>query len=1623
MTRTVTASVPLDVTFSGTADSDTLTRMERQVASAVHDQLAALKRALIDHSFDRVPRAVAAPDVTVTGPASQADRNAISAALSRAINAAIAESGIGTVDRPLALRGGRAPRRYQTRPGPPVRIASTGEGTITIGQFIEYFDEFGSGGTDTIDILRALYGDRADDIIPFKTTRIDVNQPLLLDIIGAHYGNQAVLASPPDTVAFWVYTTQNNAPAGLSTRSATDDSDITALTHPSGSTFTLPDGSIGVLPGTQVFFVHAYLPHIELSDLISLSVQDSIAVPVQTRDLAFLADQSSFERLLGVPWAEYADTFGNDPAQLHMIPFQALRRTHYDAVHFLMHARVAATISADTAYFAQTRILSNTALSQLPAPARAVAAGYTDAQSRLVTDQFGVFEENWRGAFIYATFNLSEDQRVTALFRTQALAIADDLADLIRNASRRDITWTVAMLNVFSRSFGSSRSDDQIGLFDLVLDELDRRGLLEGLFRAVENAQFYAIHAALVRFTTAGRYANHPLAVSTRALLNQRAADMSDHSYDVANNRMLVNRTHPQPAGGWVGDVDDRYIHEVEGYELSPASLRRFKTAALQEADTLAEEIISGRNTGDFTHELFVREAMRRAAEALNLGEDDYIEVVKQTTARFISVEQVTEGGIERTYVTWALATRNRGGTWREVEGSRRRQLAGYFHETLAFWRIARGLEGLRTLALIVGVGTVAIVGIVFLPELIALGGGLKVIIGSIVISELFYLATLVFTDAEFSWEGVALAALDGYLMAVGFRLGSLAAAGLTGRIFSTSAISTVGKARLAVLMTRGGVGGGATGALIRFSHDLYEFGTGQRDSFSSLGEYALHIGIGTVLGMVGDVAVNAAMTRVMATFSAARQAGSESAITLAEVADRLSAEGVTLNRFAAESIVISDVLRQRFSAFLDDAAAGQLQRHFTDTLAQIRAHYPNALASQRLIQALEMVNLRLGRTGVTGLERFIAVSGTELDDATALALVRSLRGVEGVRTQQFFNAFGTLDDVAIRRLLRHNQLEALLTSDRALALALDPSDLFSHLLRNRFGNQINRLDEFLATLEALTTDATLRIRIMRVLVDQPTLTNTAVISTVERLGLLNTDGVNGLLALFRTSRRPAELNALIARANATTLPRLLAMARSLGPTNMTAVLERDVALQFARSAQATRLLEVSGWTQTAQVLEDRFASSVAPLREFANLLGATGADDAAVRNVMNALAQNGSYSNESLLVVAGQLGDVSPANATALGQLFDLSTAGLPAAAVDDMILRQATHSTGALNGLLSLPTVLANDLNELALRGALEPLAQNATVLSGIAGRRVRSAHFMPLVRPRADGHIPNVPRVIEALERLLVTQPNVPLRRIGQNLVNASRLPLTLADRAAGTQRLMSTAETIEILGDIATTARLGVDQFSTGTGLGSGTVEAVESATRLIGDNIHPRVARTSIDVTTAGVNDIAAPATAVSIEFTPAAAGGLRPDLSLTFVDIAGAPVGLVGRESVAISPGNIVPGLTPAQLRNRALNNLRARVTEKAVGVPTNEVALRATPTTPVLAQEIEVLTNHPQVSAILDDTLITDMVAAMRRFGDDAMFLHVDRVRFYDFDGRIRVIWSNPARGGAGVVSVGTAP
>lgn len=1625
--RIVSCRVPVDVAVTGRLTERQLRELEQGVTAAVLDQLAEVRRQLAARGYENAPRDVLPPFVTVTGEVPDAERRNLDATLVRAINAATAESGIGARARPLARRGGapRSRRTVRVRSGPPLRIVSRGTAVTTIGGFTEYFAEFGEGAGGSLELLRALYADRTDQMLTVLTRRVAINRPMPLDAVVEWLSGRATAATPEGTVAFWVYTTRHEAPLRLAEIAEETEGDFELMTHHFGSVGTLPDGTDFVLPGAEVFFAYAYLPRITAQDVMELVSPSALTVNLPIRELGFLADQESFGRLLGVPWDDYVREFGDQISQLFILPFETLSFVHYRVVNYFLHDYIARQISSETAYFARTRILSDSAIAELPAQARSVAAAQSNPASRAATeaDQFGVYEAGWRGAFIYAVFELTEEQQARALHRPEALRIAGELADLIRNARPRSIEWIAEMLRAFAGPFCSASNATQVAQFDMALDELDRLGLLEGLFEAIERARYYTLHERLVRFTSAGRYADHPLAVQTRGILNQRATTFREHDYDPERNVLFLEKNHQAmvPAGGDVGDVSGRYIFEAEDFELPPALQSRFEARALQKAEELAAAILAGRDTTAYTSESFTRQALVRAAEELDITDEDFVKRIKQISARFHGVERVVEGGVERYYVTWSLVERYRGSrTWNEVEGTRRRELVGYFEETLALWRIIQGFEGLQILAAAVGIGTVAIVGLVFLPELIALGGGLKLVLASIAISELIYFGRLIFTDETFSFEGFALAALDGYLFAVGFRFGALVAEGVGLRVLSSATTQTLGRARVVTLMTRGAVGGGTTGFLVRFSHDIYEIGVGRRSDFSSLGEYALHIGLGTVLGVVGELAVNAVMTRVLAAFAAAGRPGSATAIELSAVARRLSEEGVTFSRFVAESQVALTILRDRLAGVLDDAIAGSLRSRFREVIAQVRREYPAALRSQRFIQGLDLINLRLGPEGISGLERFIRVVGTEFDDAAALALVRGLRSAGEGRAHQFFNALGAVDEVTLSGLARAGQLRPFLDSEFALGFAADAPQLLSRLLRSRFRHQVREFDAFIRELSDLTVDRALRQRVMMVLLDQPRLPIDAVMTTVARLGALTDDAVNGLLSLFRVDRTAAELTALLRATSARSLPRLLGLSRALGPADMAALMERGVALQFARSPGAARMLEMSGWPATAQILEQRFGNTMAGLQTFADRLQASGLDDTAFRRVMTALTDNGAYSNESLVLVAEGLGDVTPAHAAALGELFELTHLGLARNAIDGLISRQAAHSAEALEGLLTLPGVLRADLPEVAQLGALEPLARNSGVVLNIRAPRIRQMRFLPLLRTRADGFTPDPVRVIEALERLLRSHPGTRLLAFRENLVTAQRLPQSLAEQAAGTRRLLPTGEALEVLGDIATGARLGTDRFRFGATVGTGTVEAVEVATRLIADNVDPRVARTAIDITTPNVSDLAAPPGAASVEFSPAAAGRLRPDLSIEFLDQAGDSLGFVGREAVTVHP-EIPIGATPVAAREGLLTTLTFSVRDKARGVATNDVVARAAERgVPVLAQELEVQIIRQDVAQHLDDTLVQDLLQSMRDTGETALFLHVDRVRFYDPDGVVRAVWNNPTRGSGGAPPAG---
>src|SRR5262249_16812625 len=148
-----------------------------------------------------------------------------------------------------------------------------------------------------------------------------------------------------------------------------------------------------------------------------------------------------------------------------------------------------------------------------------------------------------------------------------------------------------------------------------------------------------------------------------------------------------------------------------------------------------------------------------------------------------------------------------------------------------------------------IGVSIIAVLVVAWelgvIAALVEIAGGAANVVVSIGISELIYICTA----QHYTLQGFLMAALDGYLMALGFRGGALVGRAVAGRI-GTESIRRVMVGWIAERLITGTVGGAGSAALVTFSHDLINIFLG-RGGFSSPGDYVRHMALGGALGIV----------------------------------------------------------------------------------------------------------------------------------------------------------------------------------------------------------------------------------------------------------------------------------------------------------------------------------------------------------------------------------------------------------------------------------------------------------------------------------------------------------------------------------------------------------------------------------------------------------------------------------------------------------------------------------------------------------------------------------------------------------------------------------------------------
>jgi hypothetical protein len=911
----------------------------------------------------------------------------------------------------------RSPRRgRQTRPWG-VRLSLSFR--IRVDRFIEWMDSLQNRSSAFVRENQAKYFDLLGTVRSATAWLVMTNQPVLVETLAAAVRERFADFVP--AARDFIYGYSVFEAARLRLLSAEEGNQLHALpdmgSNPGGVT---RDGHAFLNRNGMLLFVAITLPRVDLAQLAVLGQE--IAISLRVRDLDFIVNDDSFERLFRVSWRNYLTEFGDQPTSVRVQTVTPTARVHYNTLRFLVEERIAERVKETAAYFGNLYLLNQPTLNWTPPPVRTRLASITDDATRALDEQrrFGHWEAGWAGAFLYAVLSLTPEDRAITRHRPEARRLTPLLLARLQGDAG-DSDWQNGLLHFLDANFGANppetRPEDGT-VFEFVLAELESRGMLATLFDKVEASHNTRLHQQLLRLTLATRYAGHDRVRRSYELLTTRVLSRRPHIYRVAEQEIWLER-NPNTrlrVGDVLGDVDSIYIFEREEKRLKPARLPAFREALTIEREALMGRILRGEDTTQYTEESFTRAVLGAAVQRIPLSEKDFEEITLQRSIRLLRIALRTEAALPVYDITFEFIERVRGEPGSTVSRGQVTENDGEFAARLIYWRLARAGEVYEAIGIAISViGLIAIAweaGIIAL--LVQAAGGATPVLISIGISELIYILRVVYGDARWSLRGFLEAALDGYLMALGFR-----GAGFLGRsvaqMIGTQSLRSLVGGWVAERLIVGVVGGAGTAALTTFSHDLINIATGT-GGWSSIGDYVHKMAWGALLGTVFEFGVGALQPIL--------RAGGENALqTLSEVVQRVRAEGFTAVRWTALTAEALGNLRARLTEIIGDVAAQGFARAMGERLAQVVEQLGAEYRLAVFRRVLELSPGAMSRPAVEGLEKFLNTSRAELTNEAALALLNRLNPTQ-LRT--FLEALNSLDDPLLRALSRTGQLDTL---------------------------------------------------------------------------------------------------------------------------------------------------------------------------------------------------------------------------------------------------------------------------------------------------------------------------------------------------------------------------------------------------------------------------------------------------------------------------------------------------------------------------------------------------------------------------------------------------------------------
>jgi hypothetical protein len=877
----------------------------------------------------------------------------------------------------------------------------------------------------------------------------------------------------------------------------------------------------------RLLVLAAVLPVVEIRDYAWL--HDVLEERLPLRDVSDRVDPESFERLFGVPLTNYLEEFGHERVPVRLLPFSMLRPARSETLRFFLDEVVASSLDPTTVYFGRLELLNSTTIASLPPEFRSFAQDFADPLTLSLTDErrFGGWEAHWSGALVYVVVDLDPTRAELALLRPDARDAADELARAIAEGERH--RRRVALYNFLHRRYERSPRPKA---FEFLLAELEERGQFDSIFDAFD---YFENEKPVLDLVWQTKYKDHPRVRRSADRWNARLRTYRRHRYWPERDEIWVDEDPGTTLrkGGVIADVGYDAYQVLMEPRLRPERRAEFERALGEVAPVFMGQLMSGDNPAEYeSWEAVFAVIAKQAADKVELSEADVEQVeIGRRSARLLAVDERYEGAELRYYVTYELVDQAVGSDkWVAVEGSKRTVSEWDFQELIRAWRYTHWAEFVITVAKWEMAIVMLILAPAAFPELLAAAGGAKLVLASVALSEAIMVFTHVYRGEKIEVEDFVIAAVEGYVFALGFHGASLLGKAIFGDVgkIATAALRANLQRWIVAKVFVGSVGGSTTTAANLFVRDLIEVSIlRKRGRYHTPAEYAQHMAVGTVIGVGIELAgplLKPLLGRVGRAFGAALEGGAAALQTVRGVARFFRIRGVTYEAFAEIAEVAAKELDKHLESVLSPAVRKEIVEAFTLRFRQVvdeLKQLPGEMAGVIAEDLLELAGIQLSRGARSGLDALLA-PGSRLEAEAVHDLVQRLAR-EPRRLSALLETVGSLERGAFASAkLGAADLEALASASRmqsVLRRAGGAGDFA--LLRDVFRGSINDAERFLARISRQPPPVQERV-LATLLRPGRVVAPDALALAVERTGWLSEEMLAGLDRLYASgSARP----------------------------------------------------------------------------------------------------------------------------------------------------------------------------------------------------------------------------------------------------------------------------------------------------------------------------------------------------------------------------------------------------------------------------------------------------------------------------------------------------------------------